>query len=123
MDRRALQEASEAEVGLAKALLAERSKKQLWRLLALVLLAVIVYNTKTTQKWSPDVEDGMVNFKYSRWWGLMSDRYAMAWRKETGASPEDDPRWCILWPDGTWHTFLWQSSDEEPPSISFPPTK
>lgn len=111
--------------GLVSQLSTERDKehelKVLWRAFALLLLAVTVYNAKTKERWWPVAEDGSVMLERSTWWGWNTQSYCGFWRRETDASPGDEPRWCVLYPDGSWHTFLWRTGDSEAVGVFFPP--
>jgi hypothetical protein len=99
----------------------EYEKKKWWRLFALILLAVIIYNAKREDRWFPDLDDGTLTFKYSNWWGFDQRTFYPEWRKESNASSEDVERWCVKYPDGTWHTLIWRYGDDGLVDIYLPP--
>ena len=104
-------------------LYAEKQKKKIWRLFALIFLAALIYNTKVQEHWWPDLDDGTMMFEYSDWWGFSYQKFYPIWRKESAASAEDVKCWCIRYPDGTWHLFICRVGDEGPADIFFPPKK
>lgn len=99
----------------------ERQKKNRWRLFALILLGIIILNTRTKQTWWPDLDDGSVMYESSTWWGLNHHIFYCNWQKESDASPDDVKRWCVRHPNGTWHTFIWRYGEDGPADIYYPP--
>jgi hypothetical protein len=80
-------------------------------IIALLILYVFLYNTKTKTVWVPDPNDRMMRVDYSDWWGIKEQTFYPVWRKPTGETSEDFESWCIKWPDGTWQVFLNDNGD------------
>jgi hypothetical protein len=100
---------------------AECEKKKIWMFITLAFFGIYLYNTKSGHTWWADLDDGTIGFENSDWWGLSRQHYYPVWRKETGTTADDVKRWCIRYPDGTWHTFIWRVGDEGPADLYFPP--
>jgi hypothetical protein len=97
---------------------AENEVKRIWMFIALGILCVCLYKTKTSMRWLPDLEDGIMRVEYSNWWGFKTQKFYPVWRKPTG---EDFPEWCIKYPDGTWHVFEAYDEAGQEAWVYFPP--
>jgi hypothetical protein len=97
----------------------EKASKKTWRFIALAVLAICLYNTKSKMVWYPDLDDGGIrDAVYSDWWGFKKQVFHPVWTKPTG---DDHEQWCIKYPDGTWHTFEAYDADGKTAWIFFPP--
>lgn len=108
----------------AKRCSSEEAGRKIWRFIALVILCICLFNTKTKTVWVPDPNDRMMRVDYSDWWGIKKQTFDPVWRKPSG---EDYESWCIKYPDGTWQTFLVDDGESVyyfwPKNYSFPPNK
>jgi hypothetical protein len=105
----------------AKKIQNEEISKKFWRFIALAILAVFLFNTKSKMVWYPDLDDGGIRQAvYSDWWGFKRQEFHPAWTKSV---ENDYEQWCIKWPDGKWHAFEAYDPEGEKAEIYFPPQK
>ena len=89
----------------AKHLQHEKGWKTFWKLLAIVIVCICLYNKKSSIAWLPVADSQQMCVVMSDWWGLKLQTFYPVWRKSTGETGEYSEQWCIKYPDNTWQVF------------------
>jgi hypothetical protein len=88
-----------------RALQSEKHRKTFWKYLALVMVCIGLYETKSRILWLPVADSPQMSVVLSDWWGLRVQTVYPVWRKPTGVTAEYSEKWCIQYPDSTWRVF------------------
>jgi hypothetical protein len=97
----------------------EKGRKSLWRVVALVTVAICLYETKSKTVWLPVADSQQMCVVMSDWWSLRVQAYYPVWRKPTGETAEYSEQWCIKYQDNSWRVFY--DSHGRVPAYRCPP--
>lgn len=88
-----------------KRLQSEQRRKTFWKLLAVLIVGICLYKTKSNTVWLPVADSQQMCVVVSDWWSLKVQAFYPVWRKPTGEASEYSEQWCIMYPDNTWRVF------------------
>jgi hypothetical protein len=98
---------------------AEKTGKNLWKIITFLILILCLFYAKTKTVWVPDPKDGEMKVYHSDWWGIKKQTFYPVWIKPSGVEGRDSESWCTQYPDGTWRVFL--AGDGESFHYQWPP--
>jgi hypothetical protein len=98
----------------------EKRRKTFWKVFALVLICICLYQKKSGVTWVPIADSQQMCVMASDWWGLKVQAFYPVWTKPTGQTNEYSEQWCIKYPDNTWRVFYGGHGDL--PGFKYPPT-
>jgi hypothetical protein len=83
----------------------EKRRKTSWKVLAIAIICICLYQKKSRVVWLPVADSQQMCVMVSDWWGLKVRAFYPVWTKPTGATGEYSEQWCIKYPDNTWQVF------------------